>query len=210
MKKQLAGLCAALLLTGCVSVSSTNVETDRPLTKKKQSAKAWEENVSGKPIVLRRTTLVVKDIEKSLALYRDALGMTVQYDQELKSPNLKTRHGDDGVNRSRLVFLQADNEFIGVIGLWQFLDQTEKDLAEPDAADLTPGEFVFVFNTDDLDATFKRAAATPGVTVIDPPEKSFYPSEAGTITTLVSMLVDPDGHTIELNQVLSDPRREIR
>jgi hypothetical protein len=32
-------------------------------------------------LVLRRQALVVRDIEKSLALYRDAIGMEVIYDQ---------------------------------------------------------------------------------------------------------------------------------
>lgn len=158
------------------------------------------------PLDLRRTTLVVSDIEASLALYRDALGMTVAYDQELTSPNLSTRHGADGENRSRLVLLKANDAFIGGLGLWQFLDQTEKDTAAPDAADFTPGEIVLLFNTTALDASFAAAAAAPGVTVIGEPRERRYPSPAGEIVVRVSMLVDNDGHTVELNQLVSDPR----
>ena len=33
------------------------------------------------PVDIRRTTFVVRDIDKSLALYRDALGLTLLYDQ---------------------------------------------------------------------------------------------------------------------------------
>ena len=32
------------------------------------------------PLVFRRTTLIVRDIDDALALYRDALGMEVIYD----------------------------------------------------------------------------------------------------------------------------------
>ena len=205
---------ASCILSGCISIEAGDVHNEQKeqpapaLSAKEASALAWEENVSGKPIVLRRTTLIVRDMEKSLALYRDALGMTVQYDQELTSPGLSDRHGDDGENRSRLVFVQAANEFIGVIGLWQFLDQTEKDLADSDPADFTPGEIVFVFNTTTLKETFAKAAASPGVTVLSAPKERRYPSPAGEIVTLVSMLVDPDGHIVELNQVLRDPRRQ--
>ena len=38
------------------------------------------------PIDLRRTTLVVRDIDASLAFYRDALGMEVIYDQRIRTP----------------------------------------------------------------------------------------------------------------------------
>jgi catechol 2,3-dioxygenase-like lactoylglutathione lyase family enzyme len=157
------------------------------------------------PIDLRRTTLVVRDMERSLALYRDALGMTVAYDQELTSPRLG-RADSDGVNRSRLVLLQANNDFIGMLGLWQFLDQTEFDRAEPDAADFTPGEIVLLFNAQDVEGAYARATAVDGVTAISPPTERRYPSPAGDIVVMVSMLVDPDGHTVELNQLISDPR----
>ncbi|MEM9169126.1 MAG: VOC family protein [Pseudomonadota bacterium] len=160
------------------------------------------------PLNLRRTTLVVRDIENSLALYRDALGMTVAYDQELTSPGLSTREGADGENRSRLVLLKANDSFIGMLGLWQFLDQTDADRAPPDAADFTPGEIVLLFNADNLDTVFPAAAAVDNVTVVGEPKRRVYPSDAGDIEVMVSMLVDPDGYTLELNRVLSDPRRQ--
>lgn len=160
------------------------------------------------PINLRRTTLVVKDAEASLALYRDALGFEVVYDQELSSPGLSGRHGADGVNRSRLVLTQTNSAEMGMLGIWQFLDQTEKDRADPDPADFTPGEIVLLFHTKNLEETFARAAATPGVQVIGEPRERRYPSPAGDIVVMVSMLVDPDGHTIELNEKIFDPRTQ--
>lgn len=185
---------ATALLGACVSVNSTKVQ-------EAQTAEAVN------PLDLRRTTLVVRDIEKSLALYRDALGMTVEYDQELTSPGLASRYGADGKNRSRLVLLKANNDYIGMLGLWQFVDQTDKDTAEPDPADFTPGEIILLFNTNTLETTFAAAAASPGVTVVGEPKERRYPSPEGDIVVMVSMLVDPDGHTIELNQLISDPRR---
>jgi catechol 2,3-dioxygenase-like lactoylglutathione lyase family enzyme len=160
------------------------------------------------PLDFRRTTLIVRDIEASLALYRDALGMTVEYDQELTSPGLASRAGSDGVNRSRLVLLKANNDYIGMLGLWQFLDQTKHDRKAPDAADFTPGDIVLLFNSKTLDQTFKKAASVRGVKVVGEPRPRKYPSPAGDIEVMVSMLTDPDGHTVELNQLIRDPRRE--
>jgi catechol 2,3-dioxygenase-like lactoylglutathione lyase family enzyme len=159
------------------------------------------------PIDLRRTTLIVRDMEASLALYRDALGMTVAYDQMLTSPRLE-RAGGDGVNRSRLVLLRANNGFIGMLGLWQFLDGPEAP--PPNAApNFAPGEIVLLFNADDLEERFARVAATPGVTVISPPTPRTYPSANGDIQVMVSMVTDPDGHIVELNRLVSGgPPRE--
>ena len=204
MKAILAVAAGALALSGCVIIESDEIarEIEREVIVEVEKETPTDVN----PLDLRRTTLVVRDIEKSLALYRDALGMTVEYDEELTSPGLSMRYGADGQNRSRLVLLKANDSFIGMLGLWQFLDQTDQDLAEPDPADFTPGEIVLLFNSNTLDVTFPAAAAAPGVTIIGEPKERRYPSPAGDIVVMVSMLTDNDGHTIELNQIISDPR----
>ncbi len=160
------------------------------------------------PIDLRRTTLIVRDIDASLAFYRDALGMVVTYDQTLTSPGLTQRAGADGVNRSRLVLLKANDGFIGMLGLWQFLDAPPPS-APPNPA-FRPGEIVLLFNAADLEARFPKAAATPGVQVLGPPRPRTYPGYGGQgeIQVVVSMLADPDGHVVELNRLVSGgPRR---
>jgi len=202
MKFTFSAIILALALGACASVETM------PSQAASSTTASIETPSNTNPLDLRRTTLVVKDIDKSLALYRDALGMTVAYDQQLTSPGLTERHGNDGQNRSRLVLLKANNDFIGMLGLWQFLDQTEKDMAAPDPADFTPGEIVLLFNSRNLDQTFPAAAAVPGVTALGEPHERRYPSPAGDIVVNVSMLVDPDGHTIELNQIISDPRQK--
>ncbi|MEM6651882.1 MAG: VOC family protein [Pseudomonadota bacterium] len=204
IKSIFAGL-SALALSGCVI--ATNADSN-DATFDRDAAIETAKDVDVNPLDLRRTTLIVRDIEKSLALYRDALGMTVEYDHELTSPGLSTRFGADGQNRSRLVLLKANDSYIGMLGLWQFLDQTEQDLAEPDPADFTPGEIVLLFNSKTLDVTFPAAAAAPGVTVIGEPRERRYPSAAGDIIVMISMLTDNDGHTLELNQLISDPRQQ--
>ena len=195
---------AALLLAACGNAEEA--ETAQVTDEAKTVAEVTPVEVDINPLDLRRTTLIVRDIEASLALYRDALGMTVEYDQELTSPGLESRHGADGKNRSRLVLLKANDDFIGMLGLWQFLDRTDMDKADPDPADFTPGDIVLLFNSKTLETTFDAAAAAPGVTVQSRPTERRYPSPAGDIVVMVSMLTDNDGHTVELNQLVSDPR----
>ena len=65
------------------------------------------------PLLLRRTTLIVRDIEESLKLYRDGLGMELIYDQEINRPHST----EDREQRLRLIFLKASHDYVGVIGL---------------------------------------------------------------------------------------------
>jgi catechol 2,3-dioxygenase-like lactoylglutathione lyase family enzyme len=195
-----------LLMGFSLSACVIAIDADDNAPAARSAASVEVDAAPANPLDLRRTTIVVRDIEKSLALYRDALGMEVEYDQVLTSPGLSMRHGADGQNRSRLVLLRANDDYIGMLGLWQFLDQTDKDRAAPDAADFTPGEIVLLFNAQNLDTVFPAAAAAPGVRIIGEPKERRYPSPAGDIVVMVSMLVDNDGHTIELNKLISDPR----
>ena len=86
------------------------------------------------PVDIRRTTFVVRDIDKSLALYRDALGLKLIYDQLIGGGVDK-----DGKARApsvRLVLLRANDIFIGNLGLMQRLQASPApepaDPAEPE------------------------------------------------------------------------------
>jgi catechol 2,3-dioxygenase-like lactoylglutathione lyase family enzyme len=192
MRALILALAAALALASCATPPNPTAQASQA------PAEAEERN----PLDLRRTTLIVRDMDRSLALYRDALGMTVAYDQMLTSPRLE-RAGGDGVNRSRLVLLRANNGFIGMLGLWQFLDGPPAE-APAAAPSFAPGEIVLLFNAEDLETRFPAVAATPGVTVISPPTPRTYPSANGNIEVIVSMLTDPDGHIVELNRLVSN------
>lgn len=159
------------------------------------------------PIDLRRTTIVVRDIDRSLAFYRDALGMKVIYD------NLVTRPRDaDSVESAdralRLVFLRANDDFVGILGLMQYI-KPEKQAIHQGAEPFSIGSTVFVFNAQDARSVFEKARQVKGVRILSEPSETRYPSYDGktTIPVLVSVLTDPDGFVVELNQLLVDTLR---
>ena len=47
--------------------------------------------MSDVPVLIRRTTMLVNDIEPSLQIYRDILGMSVHYDEKSWSPEMACR-----------------------------------------------------------------------------------------------------------------------
>lgn len=159
------------------------------------------------PIDLRRTTLIVRDMENSLRFYRDALGMRVVYDNIIRTP--RSAASDEAADRSlRLVFVQANDDFVGIIGLIEYRKPLKQAPAVvPDAFSI--GTNVLLFNATDLDATFAKARTVPGVTVVEAPVVTSYPGYAGgpTIPVRVSTLRDPDGFTVELNQLLVESVR---
>lgn len=144
------------------------------------------------PVDLRRTTLVVRDIDRSLPLYRDALGLTVIYDQVIGGT-------------TRLVLLRANDDFVGVLGLMQRLNLTEA-VPPPEFRKAQPGDPILVFNLQDLETRFERINATPDVRVADAPRRIEYPGPGGSvIPVLFSAVWDADGNFIELNRILGAP-----
>lgn len=151
----------------------------------------------------RRTTLVVRDIEQSLAFYRDALGMEVTYDSYIRTPREATT--DEEAERSlRLVLLRANDVYIGQIGLMQYFKPDRHERPVRTDKDLRPGDIVLVFNVNDQASVFARASTATGVTVGEAPHLVTYPGYGGqgVIRVNFASVYDPDGHYIELNQVL--------
>ena len=161
------------------------------------------------PVDLRRTTLVVRDIDKSLPLYRDALGFKVIYDEKIgPGPDKDGRPQPPSV---RLVLLRANDDFIGVLGLMQRLNVATPP-PPPVFQKAQAGGLILVINVTDLDTRFARVRATPNVTIADEPERIEYPAPGGngTIPVLFSAVWDADGNFIELNKILGTPAGQAR
>jgi catechol 2,3-dioxygenase-like lactoylglutathione lyase family enzyme len=153
------------------------------------------------PVDVRRVTLVVRDIDRSLPLYRDALGLTVVYDQLIGG-------GRDADGRTtpptiRLVLLRANDDFVGLVGLMQRLNESAPPAPARSPADKAhAGQPILVINAQDLESRYARIAAVPGVTVATAPTPVEYPSPTGgTIPVLFSAIWDPDGFFVEINQL---------
>lgn len=153
------------------------------------------------PVDVRRVTLLVRDIDRSLPLYRDALGLTVVYDQLIGAG--KDAEGRDTPATIRLVLLRANDDFVGLVGLMQRLNETAPPAPARAPGDKAhAGQPILVINAQDLESRFARIAAVPGVTVATAPTPVEYPSPSGgTIPVLFSAIWDPDGFFVEINQL---------
>jgi len=157
------------------------------------------------PVDVRRTTLIVRDIERSLPFWRDALGLTVVYDEMIERPMDPER--PEGEKRSlRLVLLRANDSFIGAVGLLEYVNPRRPERVAGEDRPIV-GDFIMVVNAKDLDARWDKVASVPGVRVLSEPSRIEYPAPGGNgvIPAMVSMVRDPDGYFIELNQILGAP-----
>ena len=118
------------------------------------------------PTDIRRVTLIVRNIENSLKLYRDVLGMKVNYDTVVETSGVALPAGTPGA-KARLILLNSNDIYIGWIGLMEWIDPPLPDPG-PYPKRMGPGGHVIVTNTDDVDGRCAAAAKVPGVTVTAP------------------------------------------
>ncbi|WP_430443781.1 VOC family protein [Sphingorhabdus contaminans] len=154
------------------------------------------------PTDIRRVTMIVRDMENSLKLYRDVMGLKVNYDAVLPMSGVALPAGEPGA-KARLVLLNGNDPFIGWIGLMEWLDPRLPDPG-PYPKRMGIGGHVIVTQTQDVDRRCAEAASIPGVTVTGPPRDQSYPGRNGAppIKVRGCNFFDPDGTLIELNQLI--------
>jgi catechol 2,3-dioxygenase-like lactoylglutathione lyase family enzyme len=148
--------------------------------------------------VLKRTTLIVRDVRRSTQFYRDVLGLSVWYDDEIVLGGRGLAAGKQG-DRTRLVIMKAQDPVIGMIGLLQF---TEPPLPEPagDRTRLGIGDVVFVMQTDDVRAVHERLQAWGARVHAEPHEFVVRGADGVEVGMTTLSFWDPDGYFFEINE----------
>lgn len=195
---------AALALSGCVvAVDNSSTAPAAPATAASSASSPGVVKPSEKlPTDIRRTTMIVRDMENSLRLYRDVLGMKINYDTVVTMSGVALPAGPPGA-KARLVLLNGNDPFIGWIGLMEWIDPKLPDPG-PYPTRMGIGSHVIITQTDDLDRRCAEAAKVPGVTMTAPARDQTYPGRNGAppIKVRGCNFFDPDGTLIEMNQLI--------
>jgi catechol 2,3-dioxygenase-like lactoylglutathione lyase family enzyme len=194
MKKYVLAILA-MGLVGCSAASADKQDT-------RLSVAAPDADAQNYPTDLRRTTLIVSDIDESLKLYRDVLGFQVNYDTELTMSGVALPAGEPGA-KARLALLSTNDSWVGWIGLLQWLDPALPAPAQPRRR-MNIGDAVLVFNTERVDEHCEAVEALNDVHVTAPISNTTYPGREGgkPIIVRTCYLFDRDGYFMELNKVL--------
>lgn len=199
--RRMAIAALAALLAGC----AINIGNEAPPAASAPGAAPKAAGVDAPaerlPTDVRRATIIVRDMEKSLALYRDVIGLEVNYDTTVTTSGVALPAGEPGAT-ARLVLMNANDPWVGWIGLMEWT-------SPPIPADeypkrMGPGDVVLVLNTDDVEGRCGAAKKVPGVTFTAEPRLQVYPGRDGgaEIRVMGCNFFDPDGILIELNQIL--------
>lgn len=155
------------------------------------------------PTDIRRATIIVRDMETSLALYRDVIGLQVNYDTTVQTSGVALPAGEPGAS-ARLVLLNANDPWVGWLGLMQWVDPPIPAGDYPKR--MGPGDVVLVLNTDDAAKRCEQVKGLAGVTFTAEARLQVYPGRNGgpDIRVMGCNFFDPDGILVELNQILED------
>jgi len=141
---------------------------------------------------IHHTSFTVSDMERSLAFYRDVLGLEVILDQESTAEYLARITGFPGA-RLRIVHLRLPRGSDHVLELMEYREPVGRPV---ELRTCDPGSAHLCFCTDDIHAAYARLVAL-GVSVRSAP----VPITAGRNAGGYSLyFLDPDGITLELFQ----------
>jgi catechol 2,3-dioxygenase-like lactoylglutathione lyase family enzyme len=140
------------------------------------------------------TGLVVKDIEKELAFYRDVIGLEVDHDKEVRAPREGDHTGISNVHR-RLIFLK-DASGDPMLELIEYISPVSPVGQAPDHHQIN--SFHLCFKVENLEGIYEDLAGK-GVRFLTPPK--FINRPEGDRVCL-AYAQDPEGNWIEFKEVL--------
>ena len=203
MRRLLMGAALAASLAACARAADAPQGASAAPAPAAPAAPGVEAPKMRLPTDVRRATIIVRDMEKSLALYRDLIGLAVNYDTVVETSGVALPAGEPGA-KARLVLLNANDPWVGWIGLMQWIDPPIPAGDYPKR--LGPGDVVLILNTDDAARRCEMVKGLAGITFTAEARLQVYPGRNGgpDIRVMGCNFFDPDGVLIELNQILTE------
>ena len=150
---------------------------------------------------VKRTTLIVRDIEASSKWYEEILDMSLYYDDTITLSGQGLAAGKKG-DVTHLKIYKCSDPVIGMIGLLQWLDP-ELPAPEKIPTEVNYGNPTFVVDTDNVDEVYKKALALGTHIHSEPHEWSVRGADGNMINFITLSVFDPDGYFYEINQRLT-------
>jgi len=149
---------------------------------------------------LKRTAIIVRDMERSLDFYGGVLGMNVWLRGEADAalPALYQLLGMPPCH-TRWIILQSEDVAWGMVGLFELSNPAPDDDVHRNIDRANRGEACLVFHTPDVDAVHQGAKAM-GLTILCPPTRLEL-HDHGVVSKEMT-LRDPNGVLVNLIQNL--------
>lgn len=153
---------------------------------------------------LARATIFVRDIDESLKLYRDILGLRPMFDNYWKGSGINAIMGTEGLEL-RATVLMAGSSVQGNLGIYQLHNDETTPPSPQQTPDTRTGDFALVFPTNDIHRLTAEITAA-GYPIVSPPVPLIERDEY-EVQPVEMMFRDPDGVLVNLVQagVLKQP-----
>jgi catechol 2,3-dioxygenase-like lactoylglutathione lyase family enzyme len=146
---------------------------------------------------MARATIFVRDLDESLKLYRDILGLKPMFDSRWSGKGInRIQNTEDKVLRACV--LMAGESVYGNIGIYQLSNEKEAPPPLPMHKDTRTGDFAVVFPTNDIWALTKKIQDA-GYLIISPPV-TLIPRPGYKVQPVEMMFRDRDGMLVNLLQ----------
>lgn len=149
---------------------------------------------------IKRTTLIVRDAERSAAWYENVLGMTRWFDKPFTLSGVGLAAGKAG-DETRLVILKCKDPVIGMIGLLEWVNPKMDAPEVP--TEVQFGMPIFVVTADDALDVYEKAKAAGTRIHAEPHDWEVVGANNETKQMRSVSVFDPDGYFFEVNQTLS-------
>ena len=145
-----------------------------------------------------RTTIFVRDLDESLKLYRDILGLQPRRERILEGSFWNEVVGTDGESkRIKVIILNTtDGEMVGNVGLFQFIDENDgPPVYKPPR--VQTGDMALIMRTEDI-LGIHKTIRDAGYTIIAPPMNA--EENTGPDAGYEMLFFDRDGIIVNLIQ----------
>ncbi len=146
---------------------------------------------------IARATIFVRDLDESLKLYRDILGLKPWFDNYWKGPGINAIMGTEG-RELRATVLRSGDAAFGNIGLYQLYKEDGMAPQPSQRNDTRTGDVAVVFHTTEIDRLTAEIVAA-GYAMISPPVV-LMPRENMLVQSREMMFRDADGVLVNLVQ----------
>lgn len=146
---------------------------------------------------IRRTTLIVRDIDTSVDFYRRVMGMEMWYDQTMTVGGQVLPAGEPGA-KVRVAILKGADPVVGMLGIMAFLDPPIEVPPLPKRP-LQIRDPIFVAGAKDVHEICRRMQGAPAFIACPPSDDSVMAADGATLKLTTMSFFDPDGYFYELN-----------
>ena len=143
---------------------------------------------------VKRTTIIVKDMARSLKYYRDLLGMEVFFQGHIGNPGASELMGME-ISGLHMVVLTVNESQMGMVGLMELKDPNPPLESAQWSNTVKTGETILVIPTNHMRALHERMVAE-GYTVVTPPTRMVVPNRPEIHEMMAR---DPDGVIVNLS-----------